>query len=417
MRIFDRTANTGSWPGPLLLPCVLVGLATAKADSADRYAAARDQMVQTQVVEMGIRDPRVIRAMRVTPRHEFLEGRQRQYAYFDMAIPIGHGQTISSPYIVAFMTEQLDPQPTDKVLEVGTGSGYQAAVLSPLVDQVYSIEIVAPLGRRAAATLRRLRYTNVHTKIGDGFQGWSDQAPFDKIIVTCSPENVPGPLIRQLAEGGRMVVPVGERFQQTLCLFTKTGGQLKRHALQATFFVPMTGSAEQRRQIKPGTVFTPLVHGSFEQTAEGSDEPAGWFYVRQGRVVADPQAPVGKKCLAFANSTPGRNAWAMQAFGVDGRKVRNLQISLWVRGRNLRPGQSRPQQPNAIIEFYNASRAPVADATLGPWLNSFDWIEVKQRIRVPPTARLATLGIGLFGATGEAWFDGVKLALAAEKSR
>jgi protein-L-isoaspartate(D-aspartate) O-methyltransferase len=307
------------------------------------------------------------------------------------------------------MTEQLEPQPADKVLEIGTGSGYQAAVLSGLVDQVYSIEIVEALGRKAAGTLRRLGYNNVHTKVGDGFQGWPEHAPFDKIIVTCSPESIPRPLVDQLAEGGRIVVPLGQRFQQTLCRLTKVDSQLKREPLRATFFVPMTGLAEQKRQIKPDRIYTDLVHGSFEETAEESDEPAGWFYVRQARVVGDPRAPAGEKCVVFSNSTAGRNAHAMQAFGVDGRTVRQLVVSLWVRGSQLQAGQTERQQPKAIVEFYDSNRAPVGHAGLGPWSGSFGWTRQTTRVRVPPTTRLAVLGIGLFGATGQVAVDDVQV--------
>ena len=138
-----------------------------------------------------------------------------------MALPIGEQQTISPPFIVAYMTQEIDPQPTDRVLEIGTGSGYQAAMLSPLVKEVYTIEIVEPLGKRAARTLKRLGYKNVFAKVGDGYLGWPEAAPFDKIIVTCSPEKVPQPLVDQLKDGGLMIVPVGERYQQNLYLFRK----------------------------------------------------------------------------------------------------------------------------------------------------------------------------------------------------
>ncbi len=163
-------------------------------------------------------------------RHEFIPRSQRDKAYFDMALPIGDAQTISSPFIVAWMTEAIDPQPTDKVLEIGTGSGYQAAVLSSLAAEVYSIEIVRPLGEKAAEVLEDLGYKNVHVRVGDGFQGWPEHAPFDKIIVTCSPESVPQPLIDQLREGGQMIIPVGQRYQQTLYLLTKQDGKwFRRH--------------------------------------------------------------------------------------------------------------------------------------------------------------------------------------------
>src|SRR5262245_36459852 len=184
----------------------------------------RNGLVDDVLVRQGITDPRVIQAMRTTLRHEFVPLEHRPKSYYDMGLPIGSGQTISSPLIVSQMTQALKPQATDKVLEIGTGSGYQAAVLSPLVKDVYTIEIVSALGTRAKRTLDQLGYKNVHVKIGDGYQGWPEFAPFDKIIVTCSPEKVPQPLVDQLAEGGRMLVPVGERYSQTLYLFTKKGG-------------------------------------------------------------------------------------------------------------------------------------------------------------------------------------------------
>ena len=149
---------------------------------------ARNKMVDDEIVAAGVTNARVIDAMRDTPRHEFIPLAQRPHAYLDMALPIGDGQTISPPFVVAYMTESIDPKPGDKVLEIGTGSGFQAAVLSPLVKEVYTIEIVPTLGHRAEKTLQRLGYSNVHVKVGDGYQGWKEHAPFDKIIVTCSPE-------------------------------------------------------------------------------------------------------------------------------------------------------------------------------------------------------------------------------------
>ncbi|MBX7168353.1 MAG: protein-L-isoaspartate O-methyltransferase, partial [Pirellulales bacterium] len=179
-----------------ILPFALVLAAgPAVAQTAKDYERARLQLVQEDIIGAGIKNQRVIDAIRRTPRHEFMPRSERKLAYYDMAVPIGEGQTISPPYVVAYMTEQLDPQPTDKVLEIGTGSGYQAAVLSPLVAEVYTIEIVEPLGQRAAKALRDLHYDNVHAKVGDGFKGWAEFAPFDKVIVACSPENVPRPLV------------------------------------------------------------------------------------------------------------------------------------------------------------------------------------------------------------------------------
>ena len=201
-----------------LIAAICLGLSSNSATGQTKasWDAARKKMVDEDIITCGIKNQRVIQAMIDTLRHEFVPSQYRKQAYYDSAIAIGEAQTISSPFIVAYMTECLDPQPTDRVLEVGTGSGYQAAVLGEIVDQVYTIEIVEELGRNAAKTLKRLDYDNVHVRVGDGFQGWPKYAPFNKIIATCSPERVPQPLIDQLAEGGLMIIPVGERYQQSL---------------------------------------------------------------------------------------------------------------------------------------------------------------------------------------------------------
>jgi protein-L-isoaspartate(D-aspartate) O-methyltransferase len=196
-------------------------------------------MVEQQLVSRGIKDQRVLAAMRKVPREEFVPASERGNAYEDGPLPIGFDQTISQPYIVAFMTEQLRLKPGDRVLEIGTGSGYQAAVLAELVKEVYSVEIVKPLAKTAETTLARLDYKNVHVKIGDGYKGWPEKAPFDAIIVTCAPDKVPQPLIDQLKDGGRMVIPVGERFAQQLYLLEKKNGQLKESVTLRVRFVPM----------------------------------------------------------------------------------------------------------------------------------------------------------------------------------
>ena len=244
------------------------------------YTASRNNLVKDVLESGGIKNPRVLEAMRTTPRHEFVDPEYRPQAYFDKALPIGSSQTISSPYIVAVMTQELDPQPSDRVLEIGTGSGYQAAVLSPLVKDVYSIEIVAKLGERAAKVLKRLSYRNVHTKVGDGFLGWPEHAPFNKIIVTCSPENVPQPLIDQLADGGMIIIPVGERYQQTLTIMRKKGKELEREALRPTLFVPMTGAAEDQRKVQADPAHPKLINGDFEETPFKSGDIPGWYYQR-----------------------------------------------------------------------------------------------------------------------------------------
>lgn len=189
-------------------------------------------------------DERVMAAMGTVPRDAFVPEQLRHRAFDNGPLPIGHGQTISQPYIVAFMTEQLRPQPADRILEIGTGSGYQAAVLAKLVKTVFSIEIVDPLARRAEADLQRLGFSNVQVRSGDGYRGWPEQAPFDAIIVTCAPDAVPQPLIDQLKEGGRMIIPVGGQGHQELILLQKIAGQIKRTAVLPVRFVPMTREKE-----------------------------------------------------------------------------------------------------------------------------------------------------------------------------
>ena len=206
--------------------------------------AARANMVREQIVARGIADPRVLEAMGRVPRHEFVPKGARAQAYEDWPLPIGHGQTISQPYIVAFMTAALEPKPGDRVLEIGTGSGYQAAVLSLLVAEVYSIEIVEPLALRAADDLKRLGYGNVKVRAGDGHLGWPEAAPFDAIIVTCAPEAVPRALVDQLKAGGRMIIPVGSQWgAQELYLLKKTAAGMRRQAVLPVRFVPMRGGS------------------------------------------------------------------------------------------------------------------------------------------------------------------------------
>jgi len=203
-------------------------------------------MVQQQLKSRGINDGHVLASMAKVPREEFVPPNSRAASYEDGPLQIGYGQTISQPYIVAFMTEQLHPKPSDRVLEIGTGSGYQAAILAELVAEVYTIEIAEPLARNAEATLVRLGYKNVRMKVGDGYKGWPENAPFDAIIVTCAPDRVPRPLTDQLKEGGRMVIPVGGRFAQELYLLEKRNGQLKESVTLPVRFVPMAGEANRR---------------------------------------------------------------------------------------------------------------------------------------------------------------------------
>jgi protein-L-isoaspartate(D-aspartate) O-methyltransferase len=210
-----------------------------KPTPASDFAAERQRMVQQQLIARGVNNERVLAAMAKVPREEFIPADSHAVSYEDGPLPIGYGQTISQPYIVAFMTEKLRLKPSDRVLEIGTGSGYQAAILAELVAEVYTIEIVEPLGKNAEATLQRLNYKNVHVRVGDGYSGWPEHAPFDAIIVTCAPDHVPQQLTEQLKDGGRMVIPVGERFAQQLYLLEKRNGQLKESATLPVRFVPM----------------------------------------------------------------------------------------------------------------------------------------------------------------------------------
>jgi len=210
------------------------------------FSAARQRMVEEQLAApgRGIKNRLVLEAMSTVPRHEFVPGPLRKSAYRDEPLPIGYGQFISQPFVVAFMTEQLDPKPTDRVLEIGTGSGYQAAILSQLVAEVYTIEIIEPLAKRAEADLKRLGYLNVKVLAGDGYKGWPEYAPFNSIIVTCAPDRVPQPLIDQLQDGGRMIIPVGTLWDQKLYLLQKHGTTIEQQAVLPVAFVPMTRKPE-----------------------------------------------------------------------------------------------------------------------------------------------------------------------------
>jgi protein-L-isoaspartate(D-aspartate) O-methyltransferase len=213
--------------------------------SAQDFSALREKMVKEQLESRGIKSKEVLKAMRKVERHRYVPKEIVAQAYEDRPLPIGEGQTISQPYVVAFMTEALALKSSDKVLEIGTGSGYQAAILGELCKEVYTIEIIESLGEKAKALLQS-QYKNIFVKIGDGYEGWPEAAPFDAILVTCSPTHVPGPLQEQLAEGGRMIIPVGERFTQELVLLTKKNGKLSRQSTIPVLFVPMKDKGGKR---------------------------------------------------------------------------------------------------------------------------------------------------------------------------
>ncbi len=215
-------------------------------DEDDVYSRKREMMVRTQLQGRGIKDKKVLDAMRNVPRHLFVRSNLRSKAYNDYPLEIDEGQTISQPYIVAMMTQSLDLEKGQKVLEIGTGSGYQAAVLAHITDQVYSIEIREKLAKKAEATLKMLNYDQVQVKWSDGYFGWEENAPFDAIIVTCAANHIPPPLIKQLKEGGKLIIPLGSTLLfQSLTLVTKTEGKPKTKQLLDVRFVPMVGEVRK----------------------------------------------------------------------------------------------------------------------------------------------------------------------------
>lgn len=227
------------WPMKgIVLPVWLVSAFTTNMEGQD-WGAQRERMVRAQIERRGVKNPQVLQAMLEVPRHLFVPEGLRASAYEDRPLPIGHGQTISQPYIVASMTEMLDPRPADRVLEIGTGSGYQAAVLARLVRHVYTVEIVGELGKEARARLEALGYSNVTVRVGDGYQGWAEEAPFDKIILTAAPPEVPPELVEQLKNGGRLVAPVGTEWQELVVVEKDGRGRVKRRTGYPVMFVPM----------------------------------------------------------------------------------------------------------------------------------------------------------------------------------
>ncbi|MBX3422989.1 MAG: protein-L-isoaspartate(D-aspartate) O-methyltransferase [Pirellulaceae bacterium] len=400
----------------LILTGKLFEIGSAQVGIAPTFndAAARQRLIDEVLIPGGITDRRVLDAIGKTQRHHFVPAEVRDQAYLDRALPIGESQTISSPYIVAVMTQELDPQPEHKVLEIGTGSGYQAAVLSPLVKAVYTIEIVEKLAVQAQRVLANLGYTNVFTKTGDGFLGWEEHAPFDRIIVTCSPEDVPQPLADQLAEGGLMIIPVGERYQQMLCMMRKRDGKLQREALRPTLFVPMTGQAESQRRIHADPARPSLVNGDFEQPVLESGDIPGWYYQRGLTLQNDPPQPIKPNSaqgayVQFNNDVRGRPTHLLQGLALDGRRVRRITLSASVRVKEVRAGLERDELPAVTVRFYDDQRNLLGTQFLGPFKGTKNWHQESRFCSVPDQTREAIVSIGLFGATGTAAFDNVVL--------
>lgn len=373
-----------------------------------KWDVLREAMVRNCLESEGVSSSRVLNAMRRVPRHEFVPGAERARAYDDVGLAIGNQQTISPPYIVAYMTESLDPQPGDKVLEIGTGSGYQAAVLAEIVKEVYSIEIVPALAKSATRRLKELKYNNVYVMQGDGYKGWPEHAPFDKIIVTCSPEDVPAPLIEQLKEGGRMIIPVGERYQQSFHLLRKVDGKMEDERLIPTLFVPMTGTSEEQRRIQPNPKLPQLVNGSFEEDENEDGKADGWHYQRQ-TLLCKEEPMDGDICLRFENKMAGTTSQALQGMAIDGKSIAAIQLRYWFRSKGITPGTEPGDQAGVVLHFYDSIRREIGTTVLGKWRGTLGWQDVRSTVEVPPNAREVIIRIGLNGAMGQLDMDNIRM--------
>lgn len=387
---------------PLLCSGIVMG------QKRDRFESARQLMVQKVIKAEGISDQRVLSAMMSVPRHKFVSGTLWGQAYSDNALPIGAQQTISAPYIVAYMTEILSVEPEHRVLEIGTGSGYQAAVLASIAKDVYSIEIVESLAKSASQRLEELGYDNVHVQHGDGYKGWPEVAPFDRIIVTCSPESVPEPLITQLKEGGRMIIPMGERYQQAFYLMKKEDGALVQERLVSTLFVPMTGDAEEARRIQPDSNRPQVVNGGFEIDANDDGRLDGWHYQRQSAMCTD-EPMGGSFCHRFQNSVAGEASQILQGTGINGKKLGAVDFSIWARqdGVVTPVGQS---PAGLVVHFYDSVRRELGHQVVFRWRGTGNWQQFRRRILVPPSAREMIVRIGLNGSTGTLDVDSFQFA-------
>ena len=394
-----------------IVPLLLVSPQPAAAQSGMReLLEARRLMVQEEIAAQGIENERLLEAMREVPREQFIPLYKRNLAYLNLAVTYGDGQVILPPLVTAHLIEQLDPQKNDKVLVIGAGSGYSSALLSRMCREVYAVEIDRNVAATAEETLNRLKYTNVKLRVGDGFEGWQEHAPYQRIIVECSPDSVPKPLVEQLAEGGVLLVPVGTEFDQTMHLCKKVNGELTTVSLWPTLLLPMKGKAEEFRSQSEKLRTPSILNGGFEEIVpKTTDVPASWAYVRQGRVITDSTCPEGKYSLSFINVTPVVAATALQAFPVDGKSISELTLACKIWGKEIRPGQNRQELPRVEVRFFDEKRRFVGGEWMGGWNMTFNWLPKEHVFSVPRTAKFALLRIGLGGATGEIRFDDFRL--------
>lgn len=398
---------------PKTRPILLCGFAFVVCQynhvaAQDSFENQRRRMVAEVIEAEGITTPSVLNAMRSVPRHEFVVGTHRSRAYEDVALPIGSKQTISPPYVVAYMTDTITPQPEDRVLEIGTGSGYQAAVLGRIVKEVYSIEIVGALAKSAKKRLEKLGYNNVHSKHGDGYLGWPEYAPFDKIIVTCSPESVPEPLIDQLKEGGQMLIPMGQRYQQSFYLLEKKDGKLEQKRLVPTLFVPMTGESEDQRRIQPNPNNPQIVNADFELDTNDDGRLDGWHYQRQAEICQE-EPMHGSTCVRFTNETHGELSQALQGCALNGKAIGSLNFSIWARTNGIVSGPAPTDRAAVVFHFYDSVRREINTQIAQQWRGTSNWQQARRRIAVPPAAKEMIVRIGLNGATGTLDLDGFQM--------
>ncbi|MDR2345410.1 MAG: protein-L-isoaspartate(D-aspartate) O-methyltransferase [Planctomycetaceae bacterium] len=424
----------------LLVFCFnLVQIFSAVPDSAEQrhelrlkkfpYIDRAKWMVEYELLpQKGLTNEYVLDVMKRIPRHRFVLPAYRRDAYRDRAIAIGESQTISPPYIVCYMTSQLLPKPTDKILEIGTGSGYQAAVLSLLADEVYTIEIVEKLGKKAENLLRELGFDNVKVKIGDGYKGWAEAAPFDSIIVTCSPESIPQPLIEQLREGGRIIIPLGERYQQAFYLGRKVEGKLVKEILAPALFVPMTGEAEEKRQIQPDPKNPVIVGGDFEESRKDGT-PIGWHYSRNVTILSNQigdgtvlvaKIPSGKFFARFKSgvskvTNPKTQqlpefSQILQGFPIDGKAIKTITVSYFARGIDIVPLNGKAQTATGLVMLFDEARDQIAEIPICHVRGNFGWQKFTETINIPSKAKEAILLIGLPAAIGTLDVDNIKMS-------
>lgn len=365
-------------------------------------------------------DPIVLSAIMRTARDRFVPASYKKTAFRDLAVPLGRSRYQQAPSLLAYMTEELDVRPDEKVLHIGTGSGYYTAVLSLLAKEVYTVELDETLGNRASQTFEKLAYTNIYTKIADGYDGWEEHAPFDRIVFTCSPETVPEPLVKQLREGGVMIVPLGEPFRQVLYRCKKKGEELQKEFLLPYPFELMEGEAQSRRQTKPDPERPELSNGHFERFHENG-EPYGWFSMTNAIVREVPDAPEGRHFLKLEvnsfSSDEARFARAEQSFALEGKNVSRLHLEAFLRGDRLETLSARNVRASAsmILLCYDESDRLLQRYDLAPVSGSFDWKAFQCEISVPKKTKKATLILTLSDRTGTLEFDALSVRKAGKK--